>query len=338
LNRMAIKRWSTARLHLLRILAGGVALSALSIMPAAHSQTADAKLNDAVRQWEAVQARCSSIDLAFRSTETTKPGEPPLVTQGFVLRNDKSLIFGEVIQNARGGAGPIHTERILGRNPEYVFMITRKGPSGPHVPTFVGQSNESFEQKLTRAIPLVYAPICVHGSTMIEWLKKPGFTVRGIEEMVDGGRPLMRIDATYTPAGLNVKEHFPDMRMLVDPRNSWCLDSASVSVWYGVVTTRWEYRNNAGIVLSPSRVLEQIAYNEPGKKPADSSVEFTKWLEGPIPPESFLLSSFGIAEPEYRNKRGEASSGWKWVLAMAAGLALVAMAAWKWGSSSRFSS
>ncbi len=252
-----------------------------------------------LKMWSALDEAVKHLDTTFTLNESYIAGKPTIPIKYKLLVNDQSVLqqHRSPLKYNTPSLGEI--ERVLGRTPDYVYMLERKVGDKDYRLGNLGQDSPDFSKHLhmTRKARLI--SISIEGRSIIEWLGDSRFVVQSLARVQQEGRNMIKMDARYTPEGEDARTHFPTLTAWFDEGEAWVLRKYEAKAWYGTITATVDYGPPAGGAPRPIRLTEVYTYNADKKLPqATSSIDFETWNPRAIEPEEFLISQFGLPEPQ----------------------------------------
>ena len=266
-----------------------------------------------LKKWSALDEAVKHLDTTFTLNESYIAGKPTIPIKYKLLVDDQSVLQQHRSPRKFDTPSLGDIERVLGRTPDYVYLLERKVGDKDYRLGNLGQDSPDFSKQLymTRKARLI--SISIEGRSIIEWLGDSRFVVQSLSRVQQEGRNMIKLDARFTPEGEDSRTHHPALTAWFDEGEAWALRKYEAKAWYGTITATVDYGPPAGGAPRPLRLTEIRTYNEDRKLPkATSSIEFETWNPRTIEPEEFLISQFGLPEPQSVTP-APAKRSWLWV-------------------------
>ncbi len=264
-------------------------------------------ISDAIPAWRKLKAAEEHGNFTMRERRWATENGRPLdhwskSSRKRLVRDGPSFL---VMSSSEGAT----SEGYFGANPRYLFNVSRLADTAPYVLRSLdldtsGKARADLQRQLvifyTIARSRLFASI-----PLDELVTDPGFKLNRIEEVSDDGRECLKVH--FSGALTRHKQTFLDSWVILDPARDWSILRSEASFARFKLTVENEYWPESGGVSWLRRCQMTNTY------PAEHVVEnheylFDKVEQAAIPASTFLLSSFGMPEPdrpvaaEYRSK------------------------------------
>jgi hypothetical protein len=217
-------------------------------------------------------------------------------------------------------------EKVVGKNPNYTFKLSRKAGALQYRLDDVGTNRDNLEEYLTAMIDGYSGIPWSYYKNLSNLVKDSGFELQRITREQRSGKDIIRLVGSYNPpADLAVK----DVNIILDPDGYWCIIEYSdrVPSW-GKTIGKVEYANDDQGFPVPMRYTVTQFYDKGEQTIYETTFEGWKYRRDGIPKEVFYLSAFGLPEP-LGAQTLPPSRSWLWLLAAAiVAVALEVLFAW----------
>ncbi|AMV24330.1 hypothetical protein VT84_08030 [Gemmata sp. SH-PL17] len=252
-----------------------------------------------LQKWAALEKSAENLATTYTRNEPALVGKVPIPTKYKLLASGNSVLVWNRAPLKFDNLGLGEIERVVGRTPDYTYLLERKVGSEAYRLGYLGQEPEDFAKKLASSRQPRLVTTYVQGRPAADWFTNPLCAVRSLTRVQKDGRSLIQLDASYTPAQESAQNHPFTVTAWFDEGAGGAVRKYESKVSYGTVTVTVDYAEPAGETPRPLRVTERFDYL-PEKKspPATGSIEFESWDRRPVAPEEFLISQFGLPEPQ----------------------------------------
>jgi hypothetical protein len=263
--------------------------------------------SDAIPAWRKLKAAEEHVNFTMETKKWATENGRSLDhaskrTRNRLVRDGSSFL---VKMSTEGAA----SEGYFGANPRYLFNINRPADTAPYVLRSLDlEASDKARADLQRQLIIFYSIArwrLFASIPLDELVTDPGFQLKSIEEVsVDG---LKCVKVHFAGALAHHKQTFLDSWVILDPARDWSILRSEASFARFKLTVENEYWPESGGVSWLRRCKMTNTY------PAEHIEEnteysFDKVEQAPIPASTFLLSSFGMPEPDrpvaadYRSK------------------------------------
>ncbi len=286
-----------------------------------------------LKKWAALEKATENLDATYTWNESYVAGKSTIPIKYKLLVNGNSVLVWNRALLKFNDPSLGEVERVIGRTPDYTYSLERKVGNEVYRLGYIGQETEDFPKKLMRSRQARLVPVFIQGRTVTDWLKDSHFAVGSLTRVQQDGRNMIQLDATYAPSETDARKHMTALTAWFDEQAGWALRKYEAKVWYGTQTVTIDYAEPAGDAPRPLRVTERIDY-PPNKKspPATSSIDFETWNYRSVAPEEFLISQFGLPEPQTVTPPPvKRSLLWAWLIGGAVVVGGVGIMLLRWG-------
>lgn len=209
-----------------------------------------------------------------------------------LVRDGPSFLLSYI---AEGPAGEAH----FGANPRYVFHVDRRAPAEPYVLRSLeldttGKAPAALKRQIVSFLTIARSRLFA-SIPLEELITDPGFQLKGIEEVSVDGLKCLKVN--FAGALTNHKQTFLDSWVILDPKRDWCILKSEAAIAKFKLITENEYWPESGGVSWLRRCKMMNLF------PVEQVEEHTDHLidkvdQAAVPASTFLLSSFGMPEPD----------------------------------------
>lgn len=234
----------------------------------------------------------------------------------FALCNESIMSRGE-----RGDG--VHF--VLAENPDYGFHLVEAPDSEAYVLQALQQTgsiNPELEDAIQKQRQMATAPMygawSFLGTPMWEVVEGDGFRVEEIEEIVQEGRQLVRVEFDPGDAFALDRAH-----VICDPENQWAFFEIGWTSAIFQKTSNFEYGERVNEVPLVTRMSDTGTWIE---KPdnIDTVIMTQEIIDKSVSPDVFRLSSYGLREPNFERSWYSGT----WLTYLLGGLACFGVAYW----------